>query len=420
MKKTSQIQFLELANERLRSHELQSEAIAWIHDVLEPEEVPYELLVGIAGSAHRDGRSVITEELIQASDFETVVLTNERIVFFHDEQQHEIPLAQLRSINVGDGMSLARISFYTHESQRSLQQVNVEDAQRFAEVARDQLQLPVRIGTAVDISDSRAQHELTSINGLRRAGLISEAEWADLRRPILARLGLEETPVAPAVTEAPKTSHTVRNASLIILLSIVAMIAGALLMNWSSADEPETTAQPMVVNEPEEPSEAATPTATETPAGEITAPADSRGVDEEDAPVATPEETPTPEPSEEPSASASPSPSPTDGETSEEPASPQLEFETLVSRFLSDRNLNTSASVEYSEERVTVAVQPYAGNTESSAIDVSAELAILVAEDNSIIESPAHDTRVTVPVDGGGVVAVNFDRADGRYTQVRE
>lgn len=413
---SSQMQSLELANERLRSHELPREAVTWIHDVLEPEEVTYEILVGVSSSSHRDARPILTEEQIQASDFETVVLTNERIMFFCDDQQHEIPLSQVQNISVGDGLSLAKITFYTYEIQRSLEQVNVEDAHRFAEVARDSLRLPVRIGAAHDISDFSAQKELEQIDALRRGGLITHAEWAELRRPILTQLGLTES-TAPKEAEKPPANNGVRNAALVSLVVLAALITGALLMLWANGNnESPAAAEPDTATETSEPAEPPASTATQM---QVPAPVDDEMEEDPEEEVVEEEESPEPEPSETPSAEPTPSEEeqePTGGYT---PASQQA-FEDAIGQYFTDQGLDTMAGVEFSEEQITVSLNEYPGNTEESAIDVSADIAILVAEDNDIIDTPTHNARVSVPVDDGGVIAVNFDREAGQYAQVRE
>lgn len=412
---SSQMQTLELANERLRSHELPREAVTWIHDVLEPEEVPYEILVGVSSSSHRDARPILTEEQIQASDFETVVLTNERIMFFCDDQQHEIPLTQLQSISVGDGLSLAKITFYTYEIQRSLEQVNVEDAHRFAEAARDSLRLPVRIGTAHDISDFSAQKELEQIDALRRAGLITHAEWAELRRPILTQLGLAESTTSKEAEKLPVNSG-VRNAALVSLVVLAALITGALLMLWANGNGESTAAvAPDTATETSEPAEPPASTATQM---QVPAPTEDETEEDPEEEVVEEEESPEPEPSEAPAAETT-APAEEESTGGYSPASQQA-FEDAIGQYFTDQGLDTIAGVEFSEEQITVSLDEYPGNTEESAIDVSADLAILIAEENDIIDAPTHNARVSVPVDNGGVVAVNFDREAGQYAQVRE
>lgn len=413
---SSQVDDLWAAAQRLRSHEISSEAIEMIAEVLTPEETPHEILVGVTGST---SFSVEPQTHVNESNVETAVLTDRRILFFKEQDRSEITLYDVQSIIVSDGMSLAKISFYTRGSQRAIQQVSAVDAQRFAEVAKNTLHLPVSIGTST-ITDSQAQRELQELDALKAAGLITEPEWAQLRRPILRNLGLQDNAVTTTAA-TPQKDNTVRNAALIITVSLIALLSGAVLMYFAlSGDDPEPQPEPVPAETQEaapEPAPTATVTETQTPP-----PTPEEGEDEEE------EEATTEEGEEEPEETESPSPSPSPEDEGDYSDTSAAELNQMVFDYFEDIGEEPMYALNTTEELITLVVDPYPGSDRASAVDVSADLAILLTEDNDVIEDPVHSTTVAVgieeqpgdPEDRETEIVVRFDRESGQYVQSAE
>lgn len=317
------------------------------------------------------------------------------------------------SLSLQRGVSLSTVFISTGYDDLSVTNIDAGEAHEFCRTAANELGIDVAFGL-VPHEDDEIREELTRLKDMLTAGLITKAQYEQLRNQVLERLGYEPE---EEEDEGPSTKKLVA----IVAASVIALLAGALLLfgmlggdeeDEEPAVEPTESETPddgpatQDVQETEEQDEdlpAPTETVTQT---EEAAPPEEEGEEEEPAPEETEEE-------------EVPGEEETDVPEAEEPGTSTDQYTdsllnqdimALIDEYFADNELDDSSAQFGNLSAEMIEVFTTSLDEDADAEAVAYDLAEIIAEPEDLLDKPMHDVRVDVED-----TVVTYDRSADEY-----